>query len=327
MASIAFAGAGNRTGTGGAAELLIPTGTRDIGLGGSTVATTHGIEALHWNPAGSAKMAEGASVYASHMNYIADIGVDYAAAAVNFEGFGVLALNVKSLAIGDIVETTNEYPDGTGKTFSPQFFTIGFTYARQLSERVGVGLTTNLVSERMGDVSATGIAFNIGVVYDNLAAVDGLSLGVVVKNIGPQMTFDGGGLLYIADGQDFTRPPGYYKTEAASFELPSTVEFGLGYRRSIGSDNVLLLSTAFQNNNFSDDEYRLGAEFGYQDLLFLRGGLNLSAKESEREYVYGPSAGVGVHYAFSGVDVTVDYAFRAVDIFDSNHIFSVKLGF
>ena len=35
-----FAGAGNRVGTGGADELLIPVGTRDIAMGGSTLATT-----------------------------------------------------------------------------------------------------------------------------------------------------------------------------------------------------------------------------------------------------------------------------------------------
>src|SRR5512146_2012038 len=101
-ASPADAGSGNRTGTNGAAELLIPVGTRYIGMGGSGIATATGVEALFWNPAGVARMTNSVSVYVSHMNYIADIGVDYGAISANVEGFGVLSLNLKALSIGSI---------------------------------------------------------------------------------------------------------------------------------------------------------------------------------------------------------------------------------
>ena len=40
----AVAGSGNRTGTGGASQLLIPVGARDLAMGGSTVSTTSGVE-------------------------------------------------------------------------------------------------------------------------------------------------------------------------------------------------------------------------------------------------------------------------------------------
>jgi hypothetical protein len=43
-------------------------------------------------------------------------------------------------------------------------------------------------------VTANGVAFDAGVIYDQLAGVQGLSFGVVLKNIGPQMKFDGPGL-------------------------------------------------------------------------------------------------------------------------------------
>lgn len=327
LTASAQAGAGNRTGTSGAAELLIPVGTRDIALGGATVATSKGIEALYWNPAGVAKMSNDVSLYFSHMSYIADIGVDYGAVAANFEGIGILALNVKSLSIGEIIETTTQTPDGSGKTFSPQFFTVGLSYARQLSDRIGVGLTANLITERLGDVSANGVSFNVGVSYDNLASVDGLSLGIVVKNIGPQMKFDGPGLNAAAAATGQNRGPSIYKIESAPFELPSTLEFGVGYKRSFDGSNSILVSTAFQNNNYSDDEYKVGAEYSYQDILFLRGGFNASQAESEKEYIFGPTFGAGVRTAVGSIDLGFDYAFRSVDIFDNNHVFSLRLGF
>lgn len=326
LSTTTFAGAGNRTGTSGATELLIPVGTRDIAMGGSTIATTNGVEALFYNPAGTAKMKNSVGMYFSHMSYIADIGVDYGAVSANFEGLGVLSVSIKSLSIGDISETTTLAPDGTGKTFSPQYFTVGLTYARQLSDRIAVGLTGNLVSERMGEVSASGVAFNVGVMYENMGGVSGLSLGVVVKNIGPQMTFDGAGLYTQASVATVNRGPTLYKIEAGSFELPSTLEFGVGYRRTF-EENTVLLSTTFQNNNYSDDEYKVGAEYAYQDILFLRGGMGFSQKQSETDYIYGPTFGAGVHYMVGSIDLTFDYAFRSVDVFDNNHIFSLKLGF
>ena len=322
----AQAGAGNRAGTGGAAELLIPVGTRDIGMGGATVSTSKGIEALFWNPAGAARMPGSAAFYFSHMSYIADIGVDYGAAAVNFAEFGVLAINAKALSIGEIAVTTNENPDGTGTTFSPQFFNLGLTYAKMLSERVSVGVTATFISERMADVSATGVAFNAGVTYDNLASIEGLSIGLALKNIGPEMSFDGGGLMYVAEVEDQNRPPGYYKAEAAPFELPSTLEFGVGYRYAFDSQNALQVAGTFQSNNFADDEYRLGGEYAFQGILFLRAGITMSPEQATPEFIYGPTFGAGLRYQFGTLDLTVDYAFRSVEVFNNNHVFSLGIG-
>ena len=324
----ALAGAGNRVGTSGAAELLIPVGTRDIGMGGATAATSAGVDALFWNPAAVAMMNTSVGLYVSHMNYIADIGVDYGAVSASFGGLGVFSLSIKSLAVGDIAVTTTQDPDGTGQTFSPQFFTAGLSYSRRLSDRIAVGITGNLITERLGDVSASGVGFTIGVQYTGLASIEGLSLGVVVKNIGPQMSFSGAGLLNQAAvaGQD--RPPQYYSIVAAPFELPSSFEFGLGYRRTFAGDNSLLLSTGFESNNFSDDEYKLGLEYAYQDLFFVRGGYDFSQKESgDLDYIYGPAFGVGFHTALGSTDITFDYAYRSVKVFSANHVFSVKLGF
>ena len=323
----AFAGGGNRTGTGGASELLIPIGARGISMGDANVSTTTGVDALFWNPAGSAKMENSASVVFSHMNYIADIGVEYGAVSANFEGLGVLSFSLKSLSVGNILVTTTQNPDGTGETFSPQNLVAGITYARQLTERIAVGITTNLVTETLGSVSATGVAFNIGVMYDNLVDVPGLSFGVVMKNVGPQMKFSGSGLDYPASVQDLSRPPGFVKIDAAAFELPSTFELGVGYKPQFNEQNTLQLAGTFVHNNFSGDEYKLGAEYAYDNTVFLRGGYTLSPKDQTDEYLYGPTAGLGLNYQMQGIGIKVDYAYRYVKFFDANHVFSVGLAF
>lgn len=324
-----YAGGGNRTGTGGAAQLLIPVGVRGIAMGGGNVATSSGVEALFWNPAGTSKNINSASVSFSHMEYIADIGVEYGAVSANFAGFGVLSFAVKSLSIGDILVTTTQDPDGTGKTFAPQMLTTGVSFARQLTDRIAVGVTANLVTETLGEVSATGMAFDVGVVYDNLADIHGLSFGIAMKNIGPQMKFDGSGLLQEGSVLGLSRPPGLVKIESAPFELPSTFELGLGYKPKVLDEmNSVLISTSFKHNNFSDDEYRVGLEYGYNNTFFLRGGYTFAPEQAFNDsYIYGFTGGAGIDYSFESISIKVDYAYRYARFFDGNHVFGITLGF
>lgn len=322
-----YAGRGDKAGTAAAPELLIPVGARDLALGGASLSSTRGVEAIYWNPAGLSRLTSSAEVMFSHMNYIADIGVDYIAVGTSFEGFGSIGFSLKSISFGDIEITTEDVPDGTGAFYSPTFVTVGLTYSRLLTDRISVGLTANLISERIDRVSATGVAFNAGVQYSGFANVQGLSIGVAVKNIGSGMQFDGAGLLRPATVNDVLRPESLYKVVASTDELPSVIELAAGYNYTFDEENQVSVSSLFQNNNLSDDEYKFGLEYGYQNMLFLRGGYNLAQETQANSYIYGATFGAGVHYAFSGLDVTLDYAYRDVDFFFASHIFSLKLGF
>ena len=334
LTSLAFAGGQERTGTNAAPELLIPVGARDLAMGGASVATTSGIDALYWNPAGLARSSFGAQAMFSHMSYIADIPVNYFAVGASFEGFGSLGFSLKSLGIGDIAVTNEDFPDGTGEIITPTYVTLGATYSRMLAENISVGVTGNLISERIDRVSASGIAFSAGVQYSNLGNVPGLNIGVAIKNIGPQMQFDGSALL--RQGEVGENRQGYYKIEAGSFELPSTIEIGGSYTRTFSDDNIVTLVSLFQNNNFSVDEYKIGAEYSYRNYFFVRGGWDIAesmtdpslpSNVDQSTYLYGATAGVGVHSNLGDMDVTVDYAYRSVKFLDGNHIISIKLGF
>jgi hypothetical protein len=71
--------------------------------------------------------------------------------------------------------------------------------------------------------------------------------------------------------RNFNRPPQLYQANSAPFEIPSQFEIGFAYAPRFDDINTLQLSTSFQNNNFSGDEYKLGAEYAYDDLLLYRG--------------------------------------------------------
>lgn len=322
-----FAGGGSRNGTAGAAQLLIPVGARGVAMSGSSLVGSSGVEAIYWNPANLARGEQATNVMFSHMNYIADIGVEYGAVSTNLEGFGAIGFSIKSLNIGSIPVTTVQAPDGTGQTFTPQFMTLGLTYSRLLSDRIAVGITANLISEKIELVSTTGLAFNVGISYKNLGNVDGLSFAVVLKNLGPQMKYDGSGLLIRADAASLQRPTQLYKIEAAGYELPSTLELGLGYTYNINSSNALMVNGVFQNSNFYGDEYKLGMEYTFDNLLFVRGGYMFLPELEKDDNIYGLTAGVGINYDLGGVNMKFDYGYRQTKFFDANHVFTVTLGF
>ncbi len=328
----AFAGASNRAGTNAASELLIPVGARYIGMGGASAANVDGIDAMYWNPAGLDRMAYRASAQFSQMSYLADIDVTYAAVAAKFGGLGSLGLSFKTLAIGEIPITTEDFPDGTGAKFSPSFITMGLTYSRGLTDRVAVGATLKIISETLDRAGASGFGFDVGVQYKNLGDIEGLNIGVALKNLGPGMQYDGNGLLRKADPVDVSRSTSFYKVVAGTDELPSTLDLGLSYTVNIADKNKLNLQTTIVNNNYDDDYANVGAEYSFADMVYLRGGYGMPLAERKDvtgadAHIYGFAAGGGFKKDFGGLTLMLDYAYRSVEYFESNNVFTLTLGF
>jgi hypothetical protein len=322
----------NRIGTAGAQELLIPVGARGVAMGFSGSLFIKGVDAVYWNPAGLSRMGGSVEAMFSQMTYIADIGVSYGAIGVNAGDFGHLGFSIKSLSFGDIQETTEQYPDGTGATYSPTYLTAGLTYSKMLTDRISVGLTGYLVSEKILSVSATGFCFDIGVAYQNLG-IQGLGIAIGIKSVGPNMTFDGSGTYRQATAvEDPLRGQQTFKTELASFSMPSNLEIAIGYSPKLDDQNSISIGGAFRNNNFLEDEYNVGAEYSFMNLVAVRGGYTFSPQTAddptgENAYIYDWTLGAGVHTNVGGVDLTFDYAYRNVKYFDGNHVFTFMVGF
>jgi hypothetical protein len=321
-----------RTGTAAATELLVPVGARDLAMGGASIASSYGVESIHWNPAGLGRLTHSAEGMFSMMSYIADINVNYGAVAASFGEFGIMALSVKSIDFGDIPLTTQEDPEGLGgQTYSPNYITLGLTYGRQLTDAISVGVTGKLISERIDRVSATGFAVDVGLQYNGLVGVRGLQLGVTVKNIGPQLEYSGTGLYRTAIAVDGSRPQQRYQVGAAAFELPSLIEIGVGYAGNVRDNMMYNVTGVFTNNNLYEDEYRLGGEYGINlsDVsLFARAGYGFVPQlKDKEEKIFGATLGVGLSYRAGETELTFDYAYRQVELFDGNNIFSLKIGF
>jgi hypothetical protein len=315
----AWAGTDARIGTGGAVELRLPVGARSLALGGATVASERGVEALFYNPAGSATSESGTEIMFSHTEYIADINLNYFGMVHSFGDWGALGLSAKVLSIGDIPRTSEIAPDGTGEIFSPTFATLGATYSRRMTDRVNFGGTLYYLSEKILQESATGVAFDFGFQYD--AGYRGLALGLAFKNLGPSMSFSGADFeqnLFLPSN-DPTASRRTVTNSTAAFELPTFIQFGASYPLMNQAMNRAVLYGAFQNNSFARDEYRGGLEWTYRNDYSLRVGYGASGKEND---LFGLTYGLGIRVPFGASHLTVDYAGQRVSEFfsDVHHV-------
>ncbi len=269
-AAPALAGSNGRKGTDGAPELMIPVGPRGTALGGAVVGDATGTEAMFWNPAGVG-LLQRTEVMFSHTQYFADMKVNYAAVASKLGDFGVVGFSAKVLSIGDIIVTTEAAPEGTGEVAQPTFTVLGLTWAKQFTDRVVFGATGSLISEHVLAMSATGMAFDFGVQY--LTGWHGLRFGMVMKNFGPSMTYNGPGgeTAFVPPGSDPSSQTRIFTTENASFELPSYFTLAGSYDVLSQPAYKVTVLGALQNNNFEGNAIRGGVEWGYRDMLALRG--------------------------------------------------------
>jgi hypothetical protein len=307
----AFAGTGKRVGTAGAMELLVPVGARGTALGGNFIAGITGVDAMYWNPAGVAGSTRTAEVMVSQMNYFADIDLTYLALQANVGKFGFLGASIKTMNFGDIEETTNNAPDGTGSTFSPGYMTLGLTYARSMTDRILFGVTTKLVSERIMTVSATGFAFDFGVQYNT-----------DIPNYLDQPISQQEALQIVSQ----------------SFEMPTTMDIGLSYTMNPVEHHSVTIMGDFRNHQFGMDSFGGGLEYTFKMDKFaasLRGGAMASQDVENGKIVFkddtnvlGPCFGGGLFYQLAPqLNLNVDYAYRINERLSDNQVFSLTIGF
>jgi hypothetical protein len=325
--SSSFAGPRTKLGTMAAPELLIPLGSISTALQGSNLASVSGVDAMYWNPAGMSQITSNRGEFmASYTNYFADMKMEYVAGAIKIGSLGVLGLSIRNLDFGEGIKVATETsPEGTGEIINPTYIIGNIGFSRAMTDRVQFGANVKLISERIGQVSATDYAFDFGLQY--IAGQTGLRFGIALKNLGPQLTFDGPGLdrQFTENGQPVIR-----RVNLQSFDLPTTLEIGLSYSKTFSKSNTVSLASTFMNNGFSSDEYRFGLEYNYKNYVFLRGAFTYYPDKLKDESLFGPSFGAGVQYPLGGLMVGFNYAYRIINekgFNNTNQFLTLNVGF
>ena len=291
------AGASNRSGAVSGLFLKLPVSTRAAGMGNAQVALAEGALSIAYNPAGTLSI-EGASFGSTYNQWFADITHAFFGAAVKLEGLGTIGVGATVLATDDMNVTTPAFPEGTGQMFKASEIAYTVSYAKQISELFGIGLSAKYITSNLfnKELNSNSIAFDIGTLYD--IPILRTRLGISVNNLGRD-------LKYINE----------------QYSLPTSLRFGA--RTVILQEEMHKVLAVFQiaRPNDADEQYNLGAEYTAYDVVSLRGGYKFNYDTEDW------SAGLGVNLKSIGITGSVDYSYNHYKLLPATNMFSIEIGF
>lgn len=316
-----------QSGTAAAEFLNVPVGARATAMGGAFGATASDGTALYWNPAGLANMGGGGRATFEYAPWY--VGSDFNFASVASETpFGTVAAGFTALTYEemDVIREDVNNQEPTGETFSAGSYAVSLAYANRLTDRFSLGGTVKVVHENISESSATGIAFDVGTLFET--PFRGVRLGASIVNFGSKMSITGEDLNIEFDPQpgqngNNNSVPGRISTD--EFDLPLTMRVGLSGEVYERAGTRVTLAVDALSPSTADQHLNLGAEVGLLGgLVQLRGGYQeLFMQESTRSF----TAGGGIRYAFGQLDLSADYAYEANEYFDGVNRIAVALRF
>lgn len=312
--------------------LNIGAGARGMAMGSAQSASVADGTAGYWNPAGLVNVKEGAEINLMHSEYFAGIGkYDFASVAIpTTSSKRTVGFTALRFAVDDIMNTLFLVePDGTLNynnisPFSSADYAFLLSYAQQLgrsteSKTVNFGLNAKVIHRSVGSFAK---AWGFGIDAGLQIFKDNWRFGIVGKDI--TTTFNTWAFSFTEKEKEVL-----YLTQndipVKSTEMTSPrLLLGVGRQFNLGKSSTLLAETNLdltfdgkRNTVVSGDpisiDPKLGLEYGYKDIFFVRGGINNFQKaladgdtlNQKKVWIYQPSAGAG----FKVGPVVIDYAF------------------
>jgi hypothetical protein len=208
---------------------------------------------------------------------------------------------------------------------------------------------------------------------------DNLKFGISLKNVGTTMKYTGDGNAFY--GMSPKTPEGTHQMtlsqRSQAFELPSLLKIAVSYdikfwtknnssarlnseapvvdngedddKEEVGQyicNHKLTIAGTFTANSFTNDQFHLGLEYGFKNILFLRAGymyeaglISVQKTPDGKKYwssdaastsILGPTAGISLQWPFNkakGSVIAVDYAYRfsTASSFNGIHIFGLRV--
>lgn len=326
LLSAASAGAQDKVATTAAPFLSLGVGARGVGMGSAQTASAEGPSALYWNPAAVTSMTTSGAEF-STTGWLVGTTFQNAAVVYNAGSMGHLGLSVTALNYGSDEVTTIDRPEGTGEQWSGLDLAVGVSYARPLTNRFSVGGSVKFVQQRIWNETDNGVALDLGVNY--LTSFRGLRIGATMTNFGTDLRLQGRDLRQAIDvdpnnNGNNPRNPGYLETDA--WALPLTFRVGVSMDAYRQNEHRILVSADALAPGDNAQAASFGAEYGFRDLFYLRGGYRQAFASQVEDQ--GWAAGFGVRYGFSErLAVRADYVFQEMRPFGTPQTLTVGVQF
>lgn len=260
-------------GSAGLAFLKLGVGARAIAMGDAYTAVGGDAASIYWNPAGTVSV-DGTDVGLMHAEWFQGIRYEFLGAVMS-DGSQAFGLSVVGLYMDDLERREGPTSEPIGH-FGVFDFAFTGNYSRRLTESLDVGGSVKYLHQKIDTELARGVAVDLGAIY-RVPAVTGLSAGVSIENLGPQMSF-------IED----------------KFDLPVLFRVGTAYDTPVPALNGdLLLSGDAVVPNDGDLKTHLGIEFEYADMFALRAGYRMGWDNQNVSVGFGAKIrGIRIDYAY-----------------------------
>ncbi|WP_027377111.1 putative type IX sorting system protein PorV2 [Kaistella palustris] len=325
--------------------LNIGAGARGLAMGGAVIASQNDVYSPMWNPAGLIGIDrdwQGAAMHAEYFESIAKY--DYLAYAKPLDQKGgVFAISVVRLGIDNILNTTQlidsegniDYDKITSFSQSDYAALLSFAFRPGGNQRLAAGVNAKMVYRNVGKfATGFGFGFDLGVLYNSDS---GFNYGAMLRDATTTVNFwsiNQQELSAVVNGEEFNPAP----TDKMEITMP---KLNLGISRNIELNRDLELlpeagvnvdfakTAALISTDFASITPYAGAELKFQDMIFVRVGVNrfqniTDIESLKRKVSFQPSAGIGIKYQ----GLTLDYAITNSGIGGSNfysNFFSLKL--
>ncbi len=261
LVAVGFANAGlSQAGTTAANFLTVGAGPRILSMGGATLGLGQDLAGGAWNPAALGWM-EQTSVMVSHAGLENQSLQEWAALGGRFGKSGT-RWSVSGLYQGDGSFEGRDASNSPTGSFSVSSFAIGTHVAQQVGSMLTLGLGLESVSEKLGDVTGSGLTLDGGLMFRH----GPVGVGLAAQNAGGQMRYGG-----------------------ASYAFPTNYGIGLAVAHPRSGLNFAL-DANFPSAYLND--LRAGVEWRWKEVLALRGGYRHELG-GVRDPLDGPTFGVG----------------------------------
>lgn len=264
---------------------------RSAGIGGASVAVDTKGYSTFSNPAYAADLK---GLNATYSSYLVGAGIHqgYFSAVMPNQNTAAYGVSVNFLTSGEMDVRTEFQPNGTGQKVYASTVGIGFTYSKRLSDMFAFGSTIRYINESLAEYKNHTFTIDLGFAYQT--DWKDLSFAVMLQNFGGNSTLKGDYLEV-----DFNRNGVLLDNYVSSsvFRLGASM---VPYKRK---NQSLALDFELQHPSDNAENFRIGAEFEYLNLLFFRAGYKLNVAGHN-----WPVFGVGVRTHIGAHDLFIDYA-------------------
>ncbi len=325
--------------------LNIGAGARGLAMGGAVISNQEDVYSPMWNPAGLIGIDrdwQGAAMHAEYFESIAKY--DYLAYAKPLDNKGgVFAISVVRLGVDNILNTTQmidaegniDYDKITSFSQSDYAGLVSYAFRPGGNHRLSVGVNAKLVYRNVGKfANGFGFGFDLGMLYNSDT---GWKYGAMLRDATTTVNFwtvNQKELSAVVNGEEFNPAP----KDRMELTMPK-LNLGMSRNFEINRDLELLpeaglnidfaKTAALISTDFASITPYAGAELKFQDMIFVRVGLNrfqmvTDIENLKRKLSFQPSAGIGIKYQ----GLTLDYAITNSGVGGSNfysNFFSLKL--